>query len=207
MWFNLDMITDTILECNIINLQNDLMIFVFLIGLYIDVLQFEIQTIWMDKVFLFHLYIAFISSSFFVFFLIQNCSYFQCWKIMWYQNLKTQEWKFSTSWEWRLLKLKKTIKYCQCLRDSIIDCESELMSKVVGMRADQSFMIKCIIIGTSHKMVYDQIISCKARKVFKNIVFYCFGSHRWLHVCDLMKIKFLNDWYQKVIVFYVSYCI
>lgn len=56
---------------------------------------------------------------------------------------------------------------CHGLWDSIIDCEGELMSKVLGMREDQSIMVKCIIIGKSHKMVSDQMISCKARKVFK----------------------------------------
>lgn len=47
------------------------------------------------------------------------------------------------------------------------------MSKVQGMSEDLRFVVKCIIIGTSHKMVYNQIIRCMARKAFKNIVFYC----------------------------------
>lgn len=82
------------------------------------------------------------------------------------------------------------MSHCHGLWDSIIDCEGELMSKVEGMSEDQSFMVKCIIIGISHKMVYNQNISCKARKVLKKIIFYGLDSHIWLHVCDLMKIKY-----------------
>lgn len=63
------------------------------------------------------------------------------------------------------------------------------MSKVQGRSEDQRFMVKCVIIGTSHKMVYNQMINCKARKVFKNIIFYCLDSHIWLNMCDLVKIK------------------
>lgn len=83
----------------------------------------------------------------------------------------------------------KNMSICHGLWDSIIDWEGELMSEVEGIREDQSFMVKCIIMGTSHKMVYDQIISCKTRKVLKNIIFHCLDSQIWLHVCNLMKIK------------------
>lgn len=54
----------------------------------------------------------------------------------------------------------KNTRLCHGLWDSIIDCEGELMSKVEGMSEGQSFMVKCIIIGTSHKMVHNQMISC-----------------------------------------------
>lgn len=83
----------------------------------------------------------------------------------------------------------KNMSICHGLWDSIIDWEGELMSEVEGIREDQSFMVKCIIMGASHKMVYDQIISCKTRKVLKNIIFHYLDSQIWLHVCNLMKIK------------------
>lgn len=77
----------------------------------------------------------------------------------------------------------KNMSLCHGLWDSIIDCEGELMSKVKAM-------VKCVIIGTSHKMIYNQMISFKAGKVFKNIVFCFLDSRIWLHVWDLMKIKY-----------------
>lgn len=99
----------------------------------------------------------------------------------------------------------KNMSLCHGLWYSIIDWEGELMSEVESIREDQSFMVKCIIMGASHKN-NDQIISCKTRKVFKNIIFYCLDSEIWLHVCDLMKLKCsqITDTSRSL---YISYCV
>lgn len=162
------------------------MTFVSFIGLHVDALQFEIHIIWMDNFFVFHIYIYFISFFFFclrhfIFPTLQNYGI---------PKFRDSGVKISHIMGVKITEINiENMRLCHGLWDSIIDCEGELMSKVEGMREDQSFMVKCIIIGTPHKMVYDQVISCKARKVFKNIIFYCLDSHIWLYVCDLMKIK------------------
>lgn len=154
-------------------------------------------------------FFSFVCLSFLVFFSLfpHKASYFQLCKITGYQNLEIPEWIFLTSWDrgedyWNKIK---NVRLCSGFWDRSMDCENELMSKMHRRSDDQRFMVKCIIIGTSHKIVYNQMISCKARKVSKKYYlllswFTYLASYVWFSENEAP----WNYWCQLVSVFYVS---